>query len=308
MVSIRRSPYEPTMYKHMMLNGYNDNMLKLHLREHSKEYSVSNPVETISERVKLLFRRAHAFNVFNVSDIIRKEPIATANLFPPFSCFWIEGANEPMRGMSASNSKKCNNQYGTLVGSYKKEDNFVFECYSFVIHRTAGTIGPAYIVSFASDEAGNLIIDTMENGEIGFVSKRTSFFPDSAKDMLGGEVDGDMRCDCATVCNFLALINASNISCPQKQFECNHHTMRRLTNKNATRYHVLKIHKPGQKINKDTATGENEGKMPLHVVRGHLADYTENGLFGKYFGTFFIPSHVRGNEKNGKVTKDYALV
>jgi hypothetical protein len=46
----------------------------------------------------------------------------------------------------------------------------------------------------------------------------------------------------------------------------------------------------------------------LHICRGHLRTYTEEKpLFGKVIGTFFIPAHLRGDEKVGTVVKDYQL-
>lgn len=48
--------------------------------------------------------------------------------------------------------------------------------------------------------------------------------------------------------------------------------------------------------------------LPLHIVRGHFAHYSEDKpLFGKYAGQFWIPAHVRGSEKAGIVGKDYAV-
>lgn len=44
----------------------------------------------------------------------------------------------------------------------------------------------------------------------------------------------------------------------------------------------------------------------LHLVRGHVADYRHgNGLFGKHKGIFWIPSHHRGREWQGKIDKVY---
>lgn len=46
----------------------------------------------------------------------------------------------------------------------------------------------------------------------------------------------------------------------------------------------------------------------LHLVRGYRADYTKGkGLFGKYHGWFYMPSHMRGTTKYGAVFKDYKV-
>lgn len=52
----------------------------------------------------------------------------------------------------------------------------------------------------------------------------------------------------------------------------------------------------------------NSHSYPLHLVRGHFADYRDGkGLFGKYKDVFWIPDHVRGNAENGIVIKDYEV-
>lgn len=49
-------------------------------------------------------------------------------------------------------------------------------------------------------------------------------------------------------------------------------------------------------------------KKALHICRGHFATYSEDKpLFGKYSGTFWKPSHVRGNADHGTVYKDYKV-
>lgn len=46
-------------------------------------------------------------------------------------------------------------------------------------------------------------------------------------------------------------------------------------------------------------------KKALHICRGHFANYAEKGLFGKYFGRFWISQHVRGAIDAGAVVKHY---
>ncbi len=282
MVSIRRNPNEPTMFKQMALAGYRD----CDLRDKSPD---SIDVMNVIKKVMPL---AHAFNLNTVQNIIDCAPKNLLNFFPPFPVFWIEG-------FKIRETKSA--FVGILVLSQYKDEIYTFRCFPFSKFKGV-IVGPAGMVVFHSKKDGDCITqDGTGSGAVEY--KYRCFFSDSDK-------DGDfvVAQTSVPVMNFMSLINASNISCPQRTFEVNRQTKRRLDAKSANRYHVLKIHKPGEKIKKDSETGENEGKMPLHVVRGHLADYTENGLFGKYFGTFFIPSHVRGNKNNGTITKDYALV
>lgn len=56
------------------------------------------------------------------------------------------------------------------------------------------------------------------------------------------------------------------------------------------------------------ATGENEGIMPLHRVRGHFKTFTpEAPLLGKCTGTYWWGWQVRGKKSNGEIIADYLL-
>lgn len=76
------------------------------------------------------------------------------------------------------------------------------------------------------------------------------------------------------------------------------------------RYHVLQID-PMKEVLRTEGQSETVGlKKALHICRGHFRTYGEEskGLFGRgQHGTFFVPSHVRGNAKRGVVAKDYAI-
>lgn len=51
-----------------------------------------------------------------------------------------------------------------------------------------------------------------------------------------------------------------------------------------------------------------KGKVAFHKVRGHFATYTpEKPLFGKLVGRYWIPSHIRGDTKNGIVESAYRI-
>ena len=46
----------------------------------------------------------------------------------------------------------------------------------------------------------------------------------------------------------------------------------------------------------------------IHLCRGHFRTYTkEKPLFGKYAGTIWVQPHIRGQNKEGIVDKDYKL-
>jgi hypothetical protein len=72
-------------------------------------------------------------------------------------------------------------------------------------------------------------------------------------------------------------------------------------------YKILEVERPKTKSNAESATGTGT-KQRLHLCRGHFREYTdEKPLFGKVTGRFWIPSHARGDEKLGTISKDYKI-
>lgn len=65
---------------------------------------------------------------------------------------------------------------------------------------------------------------------------------------------------------------------------------------------------PMKRILRREGQSETTGlKRALHVCRGHFADYSKHGLFGKVKGVFWREAHVRGSTSEGTVVKDYAV-
>lgn len=75
-----------------------------------------------------------------------------------------------------------------------------------------------------------------------------------------------------------------------------------------TKYYTLQV-KPMLDTIRRTASEGNTGiKRALHICRGHFRRYTEDApLFGKYIGTCWIESHVRGSSEAGEVVKQYEV-
>lgn len=70
-------------------------------------------------------------------------------------------------------------------------------------------------------------------------------------------------------------------------------------------FHTLHI-EPMKKILESQGQVQKLGlKRALHIVRGHFADYTERGLFGRQHGLFWFSQHMRGSAKVGVALKDY---
>lgn len=71
-------------------------------------------------------------------------------------------------------------------------------------------------------------------------------------------------------------------------------------------YHVLVIKPTGGKGQKSTP--KHFWNNRIHLQRGHRKTYTkENPLFGKITGCFYWQPHVRGQNKDGIVMKDYKI-
>lgn len=76
------------------------------------------------------------------------------------------------------------------------------------------------------------------------------------------------------------------------------------------KYHTLEIEVPGKRYADGKQSGSAPGRStPLHLVRGHIADYRNGrGLFGKHRGIFYVPAHMRGDADHGVIEKRYRTV
>jgi hypothetical protein len=73
-------------------------------------------------------------------------------------------------------------------------------------------------------------------------------------------------------------------------------------------YHTLILHPFAAVAAEPGRPRMQTGDMPLHLVRGHFAHYTEaRKLFGKYAGTFWVPEHEAGNASIAVVRKTYVI-
>jgi len=72
-------------------------------------------------------------------------------------------------------------------------------------------------------------------------------------------------------------------------------------------YHVLNVVVPSAKRGYQGKT-EPLSHNRVHLCRGHFKEYTEeHPLFGKYTGLYWWQPHVRGQNKDGIVMKDYEV-
>ncbi|WP_406698539.1 hypothetical protein V5E97_06620 [Singulisphaera sp. Ch08] len=74
------------------------------------------------------------------------------------------------------------------------------------------------------------------------------------------------------------------------------------------RYHTININPMKEVLRTEGNIEANGLNKALHICRGHFATYTdEKPLFGRFTGTIWKPSHVRGSAKQGVVVSDYKV-
>ena len=121
------------------------------------------------------------------------------------------------------------------------------------------------------------------------------------------QIDED-RGDLTTIYTTLKLLNCKNIQTEKIPApEALNKKRRKAGKQELFDYHVLNVVVPSKK------RGYHESTEPLshnrvHLCRGHFKEYTvEHPLFGHYTGLFWWQPHVRGQNKDGIVMKDYNI-
>jgi hypothetical protein len=75
-----------------------------------------------------------------------------------------------------------------------------------------------------------------------------------------------------------------------------------------TQYYVLEIEPMRRALEREGQAGSQGLSHALHICRGHFKTYADTApLFGRYTGTYWWASHVRGSVEEGAVEKDYRL-
>ena len=73
-------------------------------------------------------------------------------------------------------------------------------------------------------------------------------------------------------------------------------------------YHILKVHVPNKTSRHGHAPQDPLNHVRVHLCRGHIKTYTiEKPLFGHLVGDYWWQPHVRGQNRDGVVMKDYNI-
>jgi hypothetical protein len=109
-----------------------------------------------------------------------------------------------------------------------------------------------------------------------------------------------------SMCSVLNWLTAKNVKLQAKEWDKKEiKWSKKATGKAITKHYTLVVELPAKSIG-NKFTGERNITKALHLVRGHLAHYTqERPLFGRLVGTYYIPAHTRGKETDGIINKNY---
>ena len=151
---------------------------------------------------------------------------------------------------------------------------------------------------------------TMDNGDVIGSSAGNMFvyplFPDSE---LGNKKYKLVREDAdelTTIDLVMRLLNCKNIGTQKVNPSAKLNKVRIKRGKQPLfTYHILVLKPTGKK---QESISKNLWDNRIHLQRGHFKTYTEeNPLFGNITGRFWWQPHVRGQNKNGIVMKDYVI-
>ena len=82
----------------------------------------------------------------------------------------------------------------------------------------------------------------------------------------------------------------------------------RQTGRSLTRYYTLDITPMRKVLSGEGLAQENGLPLALHICRGHFKTFTDIApLFGKLRGTYWWADHIRGDQQDGRIEKDYRV-
>lgn len=279
---------------------------------------------------KDLLKKSIIFKIDNVADYIfcqlpkdkwsLKEDFP--NIAPPFEIFWME-YNVPkytnINGNIEKTPKNLDGIFGFLVAAQElsiddaKSTNtnakWVLNIKMFYKRTILGERGfsDIKIMKMVGVKSDGTLATVNYNGEV----------KDFITTVAGKEtfesaiIDFDDIKNLGTEMTFPVFLSLSFLHCKNVEIVENNRGRKKTHNKNreySDKVYTLKIN-PIRKILDDTAKKHKTGiKQALHICRGHFKDYSKGGgLFGKYKGTYWWPSYVRGNDKYGTIDKSYEI-
>jgi hypothetical protein len=132
------------------------------------------------------------------------------------------------------------------------------------------------------------------------------------------DTPGEEKKEMAHLCNQMAavvlftnaLLNCKNVRTDSHDFPLRRSIehYKRIGKPYFEKYYTLKVKAVGSK-NQDNPGNNGGWSNAFHVCRGHFKTYTpERPLFGKFTGTYWWESSLRGNSDIGIIEKDYKVL
>ena len=109
--------------------------------------------------------------------------------------------------------------------------------------------------------------------------------------------------------NILTLLHCKNVTTKTIPAPEKLNKKRRKFNKQPIFSYKILIIKPGENKKIEYPENPTQNHQRIHLARGHFKSYTEkNPLFGQHTGMWWWQPHVRGQNREGKIVKDYKIV
>lgn len=216
----------------------------------------------------------------------------------PFPLFWME-----------SRVIACSPQWS--IGHYCEVSTHDDGSRHLTAHHFVDANRPPWYLGITEcdiDREGALQFKILDNGH-----RALEFRPSTLVKHVDPEnMQRAFRTILSTLFDNLQLLGCANVSLSDRPMpeRCERDAVKRQGPKDGGyRYHVLVVRKAGAKT--DSPGIEIGAEMPLHVCRGHFAEYGpkfgKGLLFGRLEGRFYIPPHMKGKAEHGVVEKDYEI-
>jgi len=253
---------------------------------------------------------AIAVDTSPIKHILEQHTLAKTNIFPPWPVFWIELSR--FGGLLVS-TKQIDRDFDFLnLSDFTNTDELVngyeYTLYWLTEHKS-GAFLLAAMFAFFVNHNGELLADgnrVFGRGIEGYGIKRMVVVVERGVT----EIDGEpflAFCNLMTkrVSHFISFMQCRNIKVKSRHFP--DYKPRKHQRHPIYKYYELTVVKPTiNEINRHNGEGI-KGKA-LHTCRGHIRHYSEDkplfGISGLH-GDYFIPQHIRGNIKYGKIEKTY---
>lgn len=241
----------------------------------------------------------------------------------PYDITWIDGTAEnypfcQSRGMTRV-SKEAVLAVNLIPGNERFIACFIF---SYIDHAKQWILFPMmFVISVGSYFTRN-DVDIVNKwigseqlqycgndaGNIKVLYLHSSYASSMTRDQFKIEVDS-CQINLQLLDETLRLMNCKNITTENhKPPEALNKARRKKGKQELLTYKTLKLLLPGKKEKHDLVNDPTSEHNRIHLCRGHFKEYTADApLFGRITGLWWWQAHVRGQNKDGVVMKDYEI-